>query len=85
MQHDHVPKKLNFDPHPQDLRSVILLSYCCIRDSLFKFDMYHDLKKINFDLLTPRVSGGGVMRAKNCSNCAAFVIPFNFICNMTTF
>ena len=37
-----------------------MLPCCCIRDSLY-FDMKHDhvLKKLNFNLLTPRVGGRG--------------------------
>ena len=59
MQHDHVPKQLNFDLLTQSqgqgdgvdsgLRAKYLLPYCCIRDSL-KFDIEHDssLKKVDF-------------------------------------
>ena len=53
------------------------------------------LKKLNFDLLTPTRgsrdgSGGGgggggkgVCWQNICHHAAAFVIPFNLICNMT--
>ena len=48
------------------------------------FDMQHDnvLKKFKFNLLTPRVGGGG---GNICYHVAAFVIPFKLICNMTMF
>ena len=49
----------------------------------------HDLKKLNFDLLTsfPRVmEGGGGRYGQNiCYHVAAFLIPFNLIRNMTIF
>ena len=42
----------------------------------------HVLKKLNFDLLTPRI--GRVVCEQNISyHAAAFVIPFYLICNMT--
>ena len=51
-----------------------------------KFDMQHDhvLKKLNFDP-TPRGWRGGFSRQNICYHVAAFVIPFNLICNMTIF
>ena len=78
------------------LRAKYLLPCCCSRDSL-KFDMQHGhvLKKLNFDLLIPYprfvegvcvcVGGGGVCRQNICDHVAAFVIPFNLICNMNVF
>ena len=51
--------------------------------------MQHDhvLKKLKFDLLTlsPRGRGvGGGLREENiCYHVAAYLIPFNLICNMT--
>ena len=52
--------------------------------------MQHDhvLKKLNFDLLTPKVGGEvGGLRQKISYHVAAFVIPFYSItvCNMTIF
>ena len=67
MQHDHVPKMLNFDLmaplHDQGvgLRAKVFLLPCfCICDSIH-VDMQHDhvLKKLNFDLLILRIGGGG--------------------------
>ena len=49
------------------------------------------LKKLNFNLLTLRVGGGGGERGSVgiffffCYHVAAPVIPFNLICNMTMF
>ena len=50
--------------------------------------MQHDhvLKKLNFDLLTPTPGSGGwvgVCEQNICYHAAAFVIPFNLICNMS--
>ena len=49
----------------------------------------HVLKKLNFNLLTPRVGGGGGGSAgiifATMLHVAWPVIPFNFICNMTMF
>ena len=44
-------------------------------------------KKFNFNILTPpsRVGGRGVYGPNICYHVAACVIPFNLICNMTTF
>ena len=54
--------------------------------------MQHDhvLKKLNFDLLTPYPGeggggGGGVCRQNIFYHVAAFLIPFNLICNITVF
>ena len=50
--------------------------------------MQHDhiLKKMYFDLLTPpQGSKVGVLGQNFCSHVAAFIIPFNLICNMTIF
>ena len=52
--------------------------------------MLHDivLKKLNFDLLTPRVKGGGGGGSAGKifgTLLLHFVIPFNWICNMTMF
>ena len=55
--------------------------------------MQHDhvLKKLNFDLLAPRVGvgvrGGGVGSAGKLFyyHVAAFMIPFNLICTVTMF
>ena len=44
----------------------------------------YDLKKLNFDLLTPG-SGGGSAGKNICYHVAAFVIPFNLICNIKSF
>ena len=61
MQHDHVLKKLNFDPKGLrgggGLQAKLSLPCCCIRGSL-KFNMRHDhvLKKVDFD---PGSGGGG--------------------------
>ena len=44
----------------------------------------HGLKKLIFDLLNPS-PGSGVCRQTFCYHVAAFMIPFNFICNMTVF
>ena len=44
----------------------------------------HVLKKLNFDLLTPKAGEGG-LRGNSSYHVAAFVIPINFICNMTMF
>ena len=41
----------------------------------------HILNKLNFDLLNPKVRG--VCGLNTCYKVAAFVIPFNLICNMT--
>ena len=49
--------------------------------------MQHEqvLKKLNFDLLTPKVSGGD-LRAKIFSTMLLhFLILFNLICNMSMF
>ena len=43
----------------------------------------HVLKKLNFNLVTPRVRGGGGGSAGIIF--AASVIPFNLVCNMTMF
>ena len=56
-------------------------AWCSMLRSL-KFDMQHDHVLKN-DLLTTRVSGGSA--GKIFYRDAAFVIPFNFICNMTLF
>ena len=49
----------------------------------------HVLKKLNFNLLTPRVGGGGGGSAcvifATMLHVAAPVTPFNLICNMTMF
>ena len=47
----------------------------------------HVLKKLNFDLLTPRVGGGGSegIIFATMLHVAAPVIPLNLICNMTMF
>ena len=49
----------------------------------------HVLKKLNFNLLTPRVRGGGAGSAgiifATMLHVAAPVIRFNLICNMTMF
>ena len=48
----------------------------------------HVLKKLNFNLLTPRVVGGGESVGiifPTMLHVAAPVIPFNLICNMTMF
>ena len=46
----------------------------------------HVLNKLNFDLLTPRVGGGGgVCRQNICYHFAALVIYLNLICNMFIF
>ena len=46
----------------------------------------HVLKKLNFDLLTPRIRWGrGVLWLNICYQVAAFVVPFNLMCNMTMF
>ena len=45
----------------------------------------HVLRKLNFNLLTPRVGGGGVCTHYICYHVAAPVISFNLICNMTMF
>ena len=45
---------------------------------------YHVLKKMNFDLLTPKVGGRGWICGQHiCYHVVAFMIPFNLICNMT--
>ena len=46
----------------------------------------HVLKKLNFNLLTPRVGGGsaGIIFA-TMLHVAVPVIPFNLICNNTMF
>ena len=66
-----------------------LLLCCCICDSL-KFYMKHGhvLKKLNLDILTPPPKSdevGGVCWQNICYRDAAFVISFNFICNMPMF
>ena len=44
------------------------------------------LKKLNFNLLTPRVMGGGGGAGKIFATMLLkFVTPFNLICNMTMF
>ena len=46
----------------------------------------HNLKKENFDLLTPRdEGGGGCLLAKYLIHVATFVIVFYLISNMTLF
>ena len=50
----------------------------------------HVLKKLNFNLLTPRVGGGGGRGSAGIIfatmlHVAAPMIPFNLICNMTMF
>ena len=62
MQHDHILKKLNFDPNPR-IRGVEWVGVCrqniCYIAAAFcnsiLFDTKHDhvLKKLNFDQLTP--------------------------------
>ena len=56
----------------------MFLIYCtsvciCYQVAAFAipFDMQHDnvLKKLNFNLLTPRALGGGVLRGKNLLPC----------------
>ena len=94
MQHDHVLKRVHFDQFTHIFMvgggssAKNLLPCCRICDSL-QFDMQHDhvLNKLNFDLLTPTTGSGGWMglRAKYLPHAAAFVIPFNVICNMTVF
>ena len=42
-------------------------------------------KKLNFDLLTPSPGSEGVCWHYICYHVAAFLIPFNLICNMTMF
>ena len=53
---------------------------CCSMLHSLKFDMQHDHVLKN-ELLTPRVSGGSA--GKYFYQVAAFVIPFNLICNTT--
>ena len=43
------------------------------------------LKKLNFDLLTPRVRGGGSAVKILATILLHFVIPINLICKMTMF
>ena len=45
----------------------------------------HDLKKLNFDLLTPRVEGVGSAGKIFATMLLHFVIPFIMICNTTMF
>ena len=56
----------------------------CLHDSLYcVMQQDHILKKLNFELLTPRISR--VCGLNICYQVAAFVIPLNMICNMTLF
>ena len=57
----------------------------CVCDWGIKFDMqrHHVLKKLNFDHLIPPPRSEGVRRQNICYHVAAFVIPFNLVCNMT--
>ena len=51
-------------------------------------NMFFFLKKLNFNLLTPRVRWGGGKGSPGiffCYHVAAPVIPLNLICNMTMF
>ena len=95
MHHGHVLKKLNFELLTQTpvsgggtgegLEAKHLVPCCCIRDSLL-FDMQHDhvLKQWNSDLLTPSPGSGRWGEGKIFATMMLyFVIPFNFICNMT--
>ena len=73
------------------MQTKYLRPCCCNRDSL-SFDMQHDivLKKLNFDLLTAGVGGGGGDDAEFAGNIFAtmllhFMIPINLICNMIMF
>ena len=103
MQHDHILKKWNIDrltPTPGSEVCVwggggggVCRQNIC--DHLtafvipFNLIMQHDivLKKVNFDLVIPRVRGGGVGSAgkKFASMLLHFVIPINLISNMTMF
>ena len=71
------------------LQANICYHFAAFGDSL-KFDMQHDhvLKKLHYDplALTTGSSGWvGVCRQNICYHVAAFVIPFNLICNMAMF
>ena len=90
MQYDHVPEKMNIDPlrgggGGGGLRAKYLLPCCCIGDSL-GMQHGHVLKNLYFNLLTPKArEWGGVCGGNICYHVAAFVIPFNLICNMKMF
>ena len=72
---------------------ICCTSVCiCYHDAAFPipFDMQRDhvLEKLNFNLLPPRVEGGGGFAGiilATMLHVAALVIPFNLICNMTMF
>ena len=73
------------------LQAKHLIPCCCNRDSL-QFDMQHDLvlHKLNFDHLAITLVSGdvvwvGVCGQNICYHAAAFMIPFNLICNMTVY
>ena len=69
------------------LSAKYLLPFCCIGDIL-KFNLQHDyvLKSCILTLRPPVLAGGGGVCWQNISyHVAAFVIPFNLICNMTIF
>ena len=80
MQHDHFLKKMNFDlltlsqgSGGGEYANKILLSCCCIRDSLL-FDMQYKKcsEKLNFDLLTPTAGSGRVCGQNECYHAASF-------------
>ena len=61
---------------------------CCCMNFAIPFEIQRDkvLKKLNFYVLTPRVLGERGLGVGNiCYDVAAFVIPFNLICNVTMF
>ena len=64
------------------MRAKYLLPCCCILDSLL-FDMQHEivLKKINFDILTPRLEGGGGLRRERGQNICTILLHL-CSCNM---
>ena len=78
---------------PFDMFHIYCTSVCsCYHVAAFAIHFYvqhdHVLKKLNFNLLTSRVGGGGgsaFIVFATMLHVAALEIPFNLICNMTMF
>ena len=91
MQYDHVPKKMKFDLLMWGGFGQNICYHVAALAIPFNLiiNMVFFLKKLNFNLLTPRVGGAGGRRgglqAFFCYHVAAPVIPFYLMCNMAMF
>ena len=88
MKQDHVLKKLNFDLLTPETGGMERRVCGKIFTTVIPFKMICNMTKLNFDLFTSRVGGGGgggVCGQNICFHVLAFVIPFDVICKITMF